>query len=222
MAARGDWWLIRDSVESSEAHEGVCVFQCAAGVSAVHRDDTLVVSHGERRLAFVRAIGASGRWEIDDAIVSRRYGNRARARRARYVFPSSPPVTAVTFLVGRPHVNLGRVETALGGGTLLQLAAGEYQDSILLEWRDEIDGSHGVRTDARVAWVRRRASDRRVASALVQGGSFLEMDGVRLALPQTEIMLLHQSDDRRWTDAHGRPVKADAMRTSEQSPLLRS
>src|SRR5690606_32107921 len=100
LAARHGWWVVRDVIEGDGAHEAVATFQCAPGLDVAVDGTALQVSDDGRPLVTVTAVGAAGRWQLDDGIASRRYGSREVARRARFGFRVMG-TTAVTFAITR-------------------------------------------------------------------------------------------------------------------------
>jgi len=182
LAARHGWWIVRDVIEQADGtrggHEAVATFQCASGLDLAIEGAELHVRDHDRRIVSVCALGADGQWTLDDAIASRRYGARDVARRARFSFRTDA-CSSVTFAMTRAEpgpwlVTLERDDS----GELVRLSSDAWEDVVTF-------GAHaaerGVRTDARVAWVRRRASDGSVDSLLAIGGTVLEVDGARVA-----------------------------------------
>jgi len=215
MAARSAWWLIRDVVEGEPGaeHEAVATFQCASGLDVRLTGDTMRVSDDGRLVARVTALGCEGRWVMDDGIASRRYGARDAARRARFHFRTRGR-TAVTFAVTRvdaPECEVAHASSAGEGGEVLRLTQGDVEDLVLFEAHGAVQG---VRTDARVAWMRRRASLGVVESLVTVGGTRVELDGAHLADPAGGVMSavresdgwrVARSDVRRGTAADPRP-----------------
>jgi hypothetical protein len=189
LAARDGWWLVRDVIEGEgdEDHQAAANFQTAAGLDLAAADDSLQVSDDGRHVATVRALGAPGRWIIDDGVASRRYGSRDVARRARYVFAASGRGrTAVTFAITRGAGTPWRLAHEwTEGREVVRLHATTVEDVVIFDAQDAVEG---VRTDARVAWVRRRASDGMVESLLTIGGTMVELDGTRLADPDGGVL----------------------------------
>lgn len=180
VAARGGWWLVRDVIEGDGRHDAVATFQCAGALDLAVVDGALQVSDDGRILVTLRALGAGGRWIVDEGVASRRYGARDAGARARFAYPTSGR-TAVTFAITRGGGGGWRVDhERLGAGEVVRLVGGGEQDLLLFDVADAVDG---VRSDARVAWVRRRASDGMVTSLLAIGGTTVELDGARVAVP---------------------------------------
>ncbi|MEP7381414.1 MAG: alginate lyase family protein [Gemmatimonadota bacterium] len=207
LAARGGWWLVRDVIEGEggEDHEATATFQAAAGLDLAVTGDTLRVSDDGRRVATVRALGAGGRWVVDDGVASRRYGARDTARRARFVFPAlGSGRTAVTFAITRgAGIPWRLAHDRSDGRDVVRLGAGAVEDVVIFDAQEVVDG---VRTDARVAWVRRRASDGVVESLFTIGGTMVELDGARLADPEGGVVsAVRERDGWRVARSDARP-----------------
>jgi hypothetical protein len=181
---RGAYWVLRDTIDSAGAHDVMVTFQCAPGIDVdlLGAGCVELEEHGTPLLTlhtFAPAVGeggagagngGGGRFAVDEGVVSRRYGQIARARRCRYLASTAGPTTISTFLLlaAEPQPVVRRLpcergeafEVALPGATDLVLfgAAGE-----------EVAG---VVCDAEVGWVRRdAATGALVAAALVGGGA---------------------------------------------------
>lgn len=183
LAARHSWWLVRDVIESlgvdGVAHDAVATFQCASGLDLAVSGAQLQVSDDGRRVVTVQAMGADGQWVIDDGVASRRYGARDAAKRARYVFRAEGR-TAVTFAMTRGEGMAWHVSHECSAGRdVVRFADGLLEDVVAFDSHHPVDG---LRTDARVAWVRRRASDGVVESLFTLGGSMVELDGTSIAV----------------------------------------
>ena len=196
LAARDGWWLVRDVIEGDgdEDHLATANFQAAVGLDLAIAGDTLRVSDDGRHVASVRAVGAAGRWIIDDGVASRRYGARDVARRARFVFAAGGRGrTAVTFAIIRgAGVPWRLAHEAAHGREVVRLHAATIEDVVIFDAQQAVDG---VRTDARVAWGRRRASDGVVESLLTIGGTMVELDGTRLADPDGGVVSAVREQD---------------------------
>lgn len=185
LAAREGWWLLRDVIESEGSHDAAVTFQAAAGLDLAVAGQQLRVTDDGRLVATVHALGSEGSWQLDDGIASRRYGARDAARRARFTLRTAGR-TALTFAITRgamargtaPAWRIAHERTA--AREVVRLVTDEVEDVVILGAQDAVDG---VRTDARVAWVRRRARDGMVESLLTIGGTMVELDGARVADP---------------------------------------
>lgn len=178
-AVRGAWWLVRDVVEGTGEHDAVVTFQAAPGLDLTADADLLRVTDDGRAVLVMRALcDVPGTWVVDDGVVSRRYGARDVARRARYAFRTRGH-TAVTFVLLRGTGADWTVHAErAGAGTAVRVACREVEDTLAFGCRDVV---MGVRTDARIAWLRRRG-DGTTASVVTVGGTMVELDGTRVAV----------------------------------------
>ncbi|MEO6445708.1 MAG: alginate lyase family protein [Gemmatimonadaceae bacterium] len=179
LAARDAWWIIRDLVESTGEHDAVVTFQCAAGLDVSADGDTVRIRDDGRLVASVVALDSGGRWVLDDGIASRRYGSRELGRRARYALRTRGN-TQVVFVVNRGAQAVAVSSESHQARAAVRLRGATHDDLVLFE-PAATAAVEGVRTDARVLWLRRRAADGRVESLLAVGGSMVELDGVSVA-----------------------------------------
>ncbi len=92
----------------------------------------------------------------------------------------------------------------MGTREVVRLQSASVEDVVLFDAREAVDG---VRTDARVAWVRRRASDGMVESLLSVGGTVVELDGTHLADPAGgAVSAVRESDGWRVDRSDLRPA----------------
>lgn len=208
LAARGEWWLVRDVIEGEGEHDAVSTFQCAPGLDATVQGGRLTVTDDGRALAMVVAIGADGGWEVDDAIVSPRYGSRERSRRARFRFRVRG-TTAMSFVILRADAggyDVERLKAATGQAIAIRSVI--HDDLLLFDVRDEVEG---VRTDADVAWVRRGGSGGEGESLVMVRGSCIEVDGASVAsVPGGSVSATH--GPAGWRVERGAPDGIDAGR----------
>ena len=182
LAARHGWWLVRDVIESAGDHDALVTFQCASGLDVDVHDDVVRVSDDGRLVASVRALDSPGAWQIDQGVASRRYGARESAARARYAVRTrgnSEIIFVITRGDGAPVAITREQQDARAA---VRLTSAEFDDLVLFdpEAKASVDG---VRTNARVAWLRGRGSDGMVESLLTIGGTVVELDGARVADP---------------------------------------
>ena len=186
---REGYWVVRDVVEATGAHDIALNFQADPTVAMHARDGGIVdlTRHGTftARL-LVLAPNAHGTMVVEEGWVSPAYGIRSRAPRARFRYRSSGASRVVSMLLpraaqdaGQPRVPLVRSLPATEGN-ILEVRDDAFADLVLLDTPG--DAQAGIITDAVVAWIRRRTGDGAVISAMFVGGSFLRVaGGVELA-----------------------------------------
>lgn len=179
VAVRHSWWVVRDVVESEGRHQAVATFQCAAGLDAAVEGNVLRVSDDGSPVVTVHALGVVGRWIVDQGVASRRYGARPPGCRVRFAFTTEGR-TVVTFVIARGAGPApGQVgHERIGLGEVVRVVGAAERDLLMFGPVGTVDG---IRSDARVAWVRRRASDGAVESVVAIGGTTVELDGARVA-----------------------------------------
>ncbi len=190
LFVKGGYWIVRDIVESEGEHDIAATFQAAPDVSLVanglgfdatrdgHR--VLRVCHSERsEESPARGAATAAAVSIDEGWVSRRYGSRVRAPRARVALRARGNTCITTALVPRTLHGEWRVEFI--DAQRLEVRNDAVRDTIVLRQpsapanvprsTDDLD----VVTDADVCWIRRRTSDGALTHAMLAGGSSLEI-----------------------------------------------
>lgn len=161
----GDYWVVRDLLESSGDHSVDVRFHLApelqvaplATSSASGEADIRVAATGET-LARLVIFGGDGRLAVDRGWVSPQYGRREEAPVVTWSQHGDGPQEIVTFLLPQGHVS-GTVEelaTVRGGrGFAIRRSGGE--DLLFVREMAPVLEGPGVRTDADWLWLRRDA-----------------------------------------------------------------
>jgi hypothetical protein len=192
IVAAPEWWVVRDVVAAdgptteSGLHRVEATFQCAAGLAVEVDGQTLrVLDEGRRRpIVDVAALCPAGRWVIESeaaaSLVSSCYGAAVPAPCVRFVY-STADAEAVSFVIAR-GVGADRSvrHECVAGGDVVHISDPVHDDLLLFDVPAGVDG---LRTDARVAWIRRSRQRGEVASMLMAGGTFLDLDGRAVAQP---------------------------------------
>ena len=182
VSSRDGWWVVRDEVEGEGRHAAAATFQCAAGLDLAIAGRALRVSDDGRVILTVRALDcmSAGAWRDEAGVASRRYGAPTEARRGRYEYGVSGN-SAVSYAMTRGDVGDWEVAYERRGTTdVIRLRDRTHDDLLLFDASGTVEGVH---TDARLAWVRRRMTDRTVESLMVIGGTVVEIDGATIVRP---------------------------------------
>jgi hypothetical protein len=189
VSSRDGWWLLRDVVEGDGRHTASSTFQCAPGLDLSIAGEMLRVSDDGRVILTVRALdsgdggatgGVRGRWRDEPGVASRRYGAATEARRGRFEYGVTG-TTAVSYALTRGDAGDWSVaHERRGASEVVRLRNAAHDDLVLFDPSGAVDG---VRTDARLAWLRRRVSDGTVESLMVIGGTVVEIDGATVVQP---------------------------------------
>lgn len=207
LMARSEWVVVRDIIEGTGEHEAVANFQFAPGLDVSIHGDALRVSDDGRELLAMTAFESlgDGRWEEGDGIASRRYGSREVARRASRRF-AVRGTSAVTYVLVRGDVGAA-VEIAherAGRGEVFRVRAQAHEDVIVFD--ADTTEVQGIRSDARMIWVRRRRVDSVVESLMAVGGTVAEVDGAMVARPDGGAVSAVQ-ERGTWRVASGAPTQ---------------
>lgn len=184
LSARDGWWIVRDVISGSGEHHAAATFQCAPELDLSLADDAIRVSDDGRVVVSVRALQSSstsnGVWRSEPGIASRRYGATTEAPRAIFEF-TTHDTTSVAYALTRGDVADAVVtHERRAACDIIRIRDHAHEDLVLFDPRDAVDG---VRTDARMAWIRRRLPDRVVQSLMVIGGTIAEVDGATVVQP---------------------------------------
>lgn len=161
----GDYWVLRDRIESAGAHETALRFHCAPGLdSCVEPGDTaagVVDRASGAELLHVAVFGGAGTLTAGDGWVSPQYGRRERSRVLVWRQDGTGDQEIVTFVLpthGSTHPDVRELTRVLGGrGFALRVQGAE--DLVLVGDGGPLSAD-GVETDAEWLWLRRDGTGR--------------------------------------------------------------
>lgn len=164
----GDYWVVRDRIDSEGAHEVAVRFHCAPGLDTCIRSgaapDTaaagMTAIDGDPVLQLA-VFGRQGRLVVEDGWVSRQYGLRESSRIIIWRQSGTGPQEIVTFLLPTDHAadpDVRELADVQGGRGFLIRARGA--DDLLLVGDGGPLSATGVQTDAEWLWLRRDAEGR--------------------------------------------------------------
>jgi hypothetical protein len=181
---KGEYWVIRDRIESGGFHRVSAHFHCAPGVTADVDGDRDLVLMGDDAChgMALRIAGFAPDLAITRAhqCVSPSYGTREPAMECVLTTEGDGQQELLTFLVpGSSPASTGRV-TEIGAvrGRAFNLTLGEATDTVLVG-ADEGAEADGMAADAQWAWVRRSSSGA-VLEFLVLAGHALRVGGIAI------------------------------------------
>jgi hypothetical protein len=187
----GDYWVVRDRIESEGAHEVVVRFHCAPGLRSCLRDDATldsgtadISSRGsDAPLLRLAIFGQEGALAVEDGWVSRQYGMREASRVVVWRQSGTAAQEIITFLL--PADAQATIEahelTEVRGGRGFRLVVSGAED-ILLVGDGGLLGAEGVETDAEWLWLRRDSAGR-ILEYVALGASFGRVGGKELWTP---------------------------------------
>ncbi len=179
---RGDYWIVRDQVESSAPHEIVARYQCAEGVGAeLHPSSAAAIgSAGDARWLFLSVhTSVPGQLALEPGWVSPAYGLKVPAPRCAFRIDATPNADLLTALIPfsrdefRPDVTT--LQTSRGSGLVVRRA--ESEDILLIGGHDGAAAAE-LETDARWAWVRRAPDGGDVRELILIDGQRVALDGL--------------------------------------------
>ncbi len=185
---RHGYWVVRDQVESSGAHDVAIRFHCDPRVAAcLARGTTPDAASAEicdrdTRVPLLRVsvFGQHGTLAVDDGWVSRQYGSRTPSRVITWRQHGTGAQELVTFLFPEPSserriAGEAREVADVAGGRAFVVRTRQTEDLLLLG-----DGrplrTEGVETDAEWLWLRHDRSGQ-LADYIAIGASRARVDG---------------------------------------------
>jgi len=192
----GDYWIVRDRIESNGAHDVTVRFHCApeldAHLTSGTTPDSAMVDIVDRarngKLLQMAIFGRQGEARVEDGWVSPQYGARELSSVVSWRRHGTGAQQIVTFLLP-PH-SIGDAQVGkladVRGGTAFFVPSRGGQDLLLLGEGGPVDAG-GVETDAEWLWLRRDSAGRVVryvavnASYARSGDDTLWTGGNRLA-----------------------------------------
>lgn len=165
----GDYWVLRDRIESVGTHEIAIRFHCAPGLDSCTCPDAtaggaavdVVDGGGHGALLRMAVFGGDGELAVADGWVSPQYGRREPARVIVWRQHGTGPQEIVTFLLPIRHATDTEVRELAGvsRGRGFVVRTGVTEDLLLVGDGGPLAGP-GVETDAVWLWLRRDAAGR--------------------------------------------------------------
>ena len=183
---KGDYWIVRDRVETEGAHHYDLHFHFAPGANPDIENDNESVSVREQQDSLpgiqLFAFGGGGQWRGGEGWVSPCYGERVKAPTYTFSAEAERAPEFFTFIVPRVahqseiHARRLEVETR---GHAFEITNGVRRDLIALCDGESIEAS-GLLSDFAWALVRTTRDTNEVSEILALGGRRLRFNGVEL------------------------------------------
>ena len=169
---RGDYWVVRDQVESTDAHWIRLGYQCAASVRVVHCGERRVELRAEDGTGLVLVVASgAGRFSVAPGAVSPSYGARLPASRIEFTVQAQrgADITMVMIPLSVSGIVPAVDECSDSGRPVAFTVRGEsYADALLIDagTAPGEESDHGIDW----AWVRRDpANGRALERGLIRG-----------------------------------------------------
>jgi Heparinase II/III-like protein/Heparinase II/III N-terminus len=236
---KGDYWIVRDRVETAGAHLYELRFHFAADTEPELADgrvrEAKARAQGVELFAF--ADGDGGSWHMEEGCVSRRYGERVSAPVCRFESAGEGAQDFYTLILPR-----GAGERAEAHARELEAARGRAFELSCGDWRDLLvicDGARvtvaDIASDFAWSWLRFAGDSTLPRELVLLGGRSLEVNGRKIveAPERVGYMALRWANDELEieTDAGGEftvaRCGADRVRIDDEryaagaGPLLR-
>jgi hypothetical protein len=205
---KGDYWIVRDRVESVSAHDYALHFHFAprSDPSIETAQATPFVREGETPGLTLYTFARAGAWQRHDELVSACYGSAVRAPVCTYAFSGKAEET-VTLLLPRAsqekddaaRVSAREIEAV--GGRAFELMNGATRDCLLLR----APGAPVVETARFTSgfdwtWLRFRGDESEPQELIAIDGQTLRIDGremLRTAAP-TGYLAARRAGQQQW------------------------
>jgi hypothetical protein len=189
---KGDYWIVRDRVESVGAHDYALHFHFAPGsdpsIETAQATPFVREGAGETPGLTLYTFARAGAWQRHDELVSACYGSASRAPVCTFAF-SGKAEEAVTFLLPRAahDEGAGRVsarEIEAVGGRAFELTDGTTRDCLLLRAADAPTVETARFTSGfSWTWLRFRGDEDEPQELIAIDGHTLRIDGREVLRP---------------------------------------
>ncbi|HEV2801801.1 MAG TPA: alginate lyase family protein [Pyrinomonadaceae bacterium] len=225
LFVKGDYWIVRDRVETTAAHRYELNFhfnaRADASIETADGAQTISASTADAATSLdLLAFARGGAWRKEEALHSARYGAATKAPVCTFEFASDAH-EAFTLLV--PHGRTGAAQIrareieAVGGRAFELKGEGARRDLLLV--RDASDSANAVEaacvaSDFSWTWLRFQGDDTEPRELIAIGGRHLRLDGreiLRAHGARLEYVVARRAGDNLIveTDAHG--VRAEDL-----------
>jgi hypothetical protein len=195
---KGDYWVVRDRVETEGPHRYDLRFHFAPGAApSVERGGESLETGGESvegrggEAPAVRERGdggpglslfafGGGAWKAESGWVSSCYADREPAPVLNYAGEGAGPREFVTFIVPHAAGAAGRAcvrEVEAAGGRAFETRGEGGERDLLLLGGASVSAGVNIETDFEWAWLRRPAGEELPAELVLVGGRRLTVDG---------------------------------------------
>jgi uncharacterized heparinase superfamily protein len=212
---KGDYFIIRDQVETAGAHDYELNFHFTPDASPEIEtgDETGVRERASGDVGLeLFTFGARGKWRKTDGWISTCYGSREPAPVVSYEASGEGAQEFFSFLIprraGEGSARVREIET--GQGRAFEISDAGVRDLLIVGARESCE-LRGIRSDFAGVWVRFSACDETQATEFVLiGGSRFEIEGqLRVSAPTDCNYIAGRRTERGWV------LDSDAAAESE-------
>lgn len=177
---KGDYWVLRDRLESNSEHRHDLWFHLDAGANPVvlPKANTVTTTAGESGLE-IAIFGGKGDWNREDGWVSQCYGKRTAAPVCVYSVTAKGQCELITFLLPMISASAARTrihEVEAVGGRAFEIVAGDKQDIVMIRKGHRVEMAR-MASDFAWTWVRFSAMASVPEELVLLDGQSLELEG---------------------------------------------
>lgn len=180
LGVRGNYWVVRDQVESSDAHWIRLGYQCAATARVAHCDERHVELRAENGAGLVLTVaGGAGRFSVVPGAVSPSYGARLAAPRVEFTLQAQRGAEITMVMIPLSvSASIPRVDECPGDARHVgfTICGDSYNDALLIRGEDTSD--EGVECGTEWTWVRHEPLDRGRREIVTIRGAHVTIDHV--------------------------------------------
>lgn len=192
---KGDYWVVRDRVETAGAHEYELNFHfaphCAPAIETQGRASFVSERAGSAAGLALYAFARTGAWRRHDELISSCYGSSVLAPVCTFAFKGAA-AEAITLLVplraAAPESQFSARELEAIGGRAFELTQGATRDYLLLRADDALAvETESFASDFKWTWLRFRGDRVEPEELLCIDGNTLSLAGREVARSLTRI-----------------------------------
>lgn len=175
---KGDYWIVRDRVETTGAHRYELPFHFASDAAPVISDPCVVREGGTDAQGIELFAFGAGSWRREEGWVSRCYGARASAPVCIFESMGEGAQDFYTFMLprgeGEPASHAR--ELAAAGGRAFEVISTEGRDMLMISDGQGVEAARAS-SDFDWAWLRFSVDPQKPREMVLLGGRKLEFEG---------------------------------------------
>jgi uncharacterized heparinase superfamily protein len=206
---KGDYWVVRDRVETPGAHECKLHFHFAAGAEPEIEEAggvEAVREHGGGAALGLFVFGHGGEWRKGEGLVSPCYGRRVAAPVCTFSATALGAQDFVTFLLPERARETSAREIEAVGGRAFETNSRGVRDILLISEGESAESAR-VASDFEWAWLRYDAGAQRPSEVLLINGRrlFLNERAVLDAVRRIDYLFMRRVGEDLYVESDARP-----------------
>jgi hypothetical protein len=209
---KGDYWIVRDRVETQGEHALGLHFHFAAGIEAeaeTIKGVDVVRAFGDGSAALdLFVFGHEGRWQKSEGWISDCYGQRVEAPVYKFSARLAGAQDFISFLLPASLASESSVREIEAAETrAFEVSRDGVRDVLLMSNDGALARTTGAASDFEWAWLRFGPGEKRPSEALLINGSRFMLDGRRVLEHQAPLsyLFIRRVGEDLYVDAEARP-----------------